>query len=197
MISALAMRGYIFFFNAGSGNSWITRCNANDTNSCKEYARFSSVRDLGRLMRALVHNVMHAFACVRVWLPAAKPCSSIMLGVLRFRPLVSTTPLPYHATPLATPPELQNTRIAPMVELPGQPFFFVPVNNQLFRCHVDGPVELWGQYRDDFYSLTVWGQDVWAGELRAGPTAVAMRCSFTWSRVFGRHSGCAAAGAYF
>lgn len=59
-----------------------------------------------------------------------------------------------------------------MVALPGHPYFFVTFNQNLLRCYIDGGpdnrCQKWGEYRDDFYSLVVWGQDVWAGESRAG-----------------------------
>lgn len=55
-----------------------------------------------------------------------------------------------------------------MVELPGHPYFFVPLGRQLFRCNVDAPADqrcqLWAQTGFNIPCLTVWGQEVWAGE---------------------------------
>lgn len=44
VISALAMRGWVFYFNAGSTKAWITRCKAHEINTCDVYITFDTVR---------------------------------------------------------------------------------------------------------------------------------------------------------
>lgn len=57
--------------------------------------------------------------------------------------------------------ELQGTWIAPLVAVPGHPYFMMPINGVLYRCHIDAP----GRRARDY---TPRGRGAWVEGTRGG-----------------------------